>query len=91
MTLSDQSGLVMVLSMTLYIVGAFLWPALGWPIRAGLTMIAASLLPIMWQVAFTDSDAPGFGLMLFLMVPPALGVIFIGMVWWGYRKLQRPT
>jgi len=71
---------VLVLTALLY--GAALVGLLfrGWPFRAGLAAFAISLLPLIWQVAFTDSDAPGFGVLLLLMVPLPLLLMAAGVI-----------
>lgn len=59
----------------------------GGAIKAGLVMFAAAILPIMRQVWFTDSNAPGFIFPLMLMVPPAVIVMLGGAAWWACNKL----
>jgi hypothetical protein len=64
----------------------------GWPLRAGLTMGAISLLPLIWQIKFTDSEALGFGFLLIWMLPipillTAVGVI-APVVRWVHRLVK---
>lgn len=77
----------MIVAVVLYFLAGGVLLLRGWLIRAGLAMVAASLIPLTWQVTFTDSDAPGFGFLLMLMLPPALGLTLAGLVWWSFRKL----
>jgi hypothetical protein len=48
-------------------------------IRGGLGMMVASLLPLFWQVYFTDSESPGFVMLLVFTFPPGLLVLLIGL------------
>jgi hypothetical protein len=67
-----------------------LWPlSKGWPIRAGLMGVAICLIPLTWQSIFTDSDAPGFGLLLLMMLPLPLMTIAAGLVWALVRTARR--
>lgn len=84
MTLGQQSNAVLLVAIAIYVIGGLLLLIRRKPVRAGLLMVLASLTPLTWQVAFTDSDAKGFGLLLLLMLPTALGVTLCGMIWWVY-------
>jgi len=80
-----MSSTVFAASMVLYLVVP--WPLLikGWPLRAGLGMLLAALLPLTWQGLFSDSDAPGFGIMLLLTAPIPLVLIAVGIAMGFYR------
>lgn len=94
MTLGQQSSAVALTAAAIYLIGGIWLLAKGRPVRAGLVMTLASLIPLTWQLNFTDSDAKGFALLLLLMLPPALGVIVVGLVWSAYRateRLRRPV
>ena len=41
----------------------------GWPVRAGLTMLAASLLPFAAMVASGEGRSPGAGMAAFMLGP----------------------
>lgn len=84
-----QSAWVIVLTWVLYVlVPAFLLIK-GRPLRAGLAMLVITFLPLFWQVWFTDSDAPGFVFLLFIMIPVPLGIIMIGLLWALYRAIRQ--
>ncbi|MDQ3520085.1 MAG: hypothetical protein M3466_16995 [Gemmatimonadota bacterium] len=89
MTLGQQSSAVAVIAAAIYLIGGIWLLIKGRPIRAGLVMTLASLIPLAWQLNFTESDAKGFGLLLLLMLPPASGIILAGLVWRTYRTLER--
>jgi hypothetical protein len=72
-------ALMIVVILLYVVVGAWLGLT-GRPVRAGLAMIAIALLPLVWQVTFTDSDAPGFGVLLLYMLPVPLVLIAVGIL-----------
>jgi hypothetical protein len=54
----------------LYIVPpAWMLARKGWPVRAGLTMLAASLLPVAAMLAAGEDLPPGAGLALLMLAP----------------------
>jgi hypothetical protein len=66
----------------------------GWPIAGGLAMIVASLMPLAGQIWFTDSDAPGLGLLLMLEFPPGCIVTIVGIgmtITRLIKRLNNPT
>lgn len=71
--------LMIVWTLLYVVVGAWLGVT-GRPVRAGLAMIAIALLPLVWQATFTDSDAPGFGILLLFMLPVPLVLIAAGIL-----------
>ena len=98
MSLGAQSDLVMLISFVLYLTLPVALLIRGWLIRAGLAMVFAALLPVLWQGFFTDSDAPGFALLLILTAPLPIIIIAIGLIARLYRvgkrafaQLQRRT
>jgi hypothetical protein len=68
----------MLSSLVGYVLAAIVLLRHGWFMRAGLAMALVSFVPLLWQVAFTDSDAKGFGFLLMLMLPPALLLVLVG-------------
>lgn len=72
--------MILGLTLVLFPSSIVLFLALGWPMRAGFTSLTTLLLPLVWQVAATDSDAPGFAVLLFLLSPISLLLIGIGLV-----------
>lgn len=87
MTLGQQSSAVMLAAAAAYLIGGIWLLIRKRPVRAGLVMALASLGPLAWQVTFTQSDAKGFAFLLLFMLPPALGLIAVGSVWWLYLRL----
>jgi hypothetical protein len=71
--------LLIVVILLYVVVGAWLGVT-GRPVRAGLAMIAIALLPLVWQATFTDSDAPGFGILFLFMLPVPLVLIAAGIL-----------
>jgi len=85
---ADQSLAIMLITGALYF-SVPLWLLYkGWPIRVGLAGVAISLLPLTWQVTFTDSEALGFGLLLIVMLPLPLLTIAVGLVWAVVRAVR---
>lgn len=89
MNLGQQSSAVALIAAAIYLIGGFWLLMKGRPVRAGLVMTFASLIPLTWQLNFTDSDAKGVALTVIFMLPPALGVILVGLVGLAYRALKR--
>lgn len=85
MSPGDQSTLVMIVSLALYIVAPLPFLAHGRFICAGLAMFSAALLPLIWQGIFTDSDAPGFGLLLLFTAPIPLFIVVVGLLVAAFR------
>jgi hypothetical protein len=50
----------------------------GRPFVAGLASLLISLIPLGWQVLFTDSEAYGYGILLLLMAPLPLLLMVVG-------------
>jgi len=73
-----QSFAILIGSLCIYFTALVIFLAKGCPVRAGLMMTLAALLPILWQIWFTDSDMPGFALLLALTLPPALIITVLG-------------
>jgi hypothetical protein len=86
-SLGTQSGLVVLLTWVLYLGGGMLLMARRKPFRAGVAMAATAMLPLLWQVLFTDSDAPGFVFFGALLLMPAVLVMLLGVVAAVYRLL----
>jgi hypothetical protein len=61
----------------------------GWPFRAGLAAAVAALAPAVGQILFTDSDAPGFLILLPLMLLPALLLMAVGAGLAFWRRASR--
>jgi hypothetical protein len=68
----------MLATLVGYVIAAIVFLRHGWLIRAGLAMMLVSLVPLLWQAIFTDSDAKGYGFLLMLMLPPALLLVLLG-------------
>lgn len=78
-----MAGLILPLSLLLY-VGVPIWMlARGWPFRAGLVMIVTALLPwVVWLTTIQGRPGPGAGIVLILtalmllmaFVPIGIGV-----------------
>jgi hypothetical protein len=88
----------MIFTMTwliapLLFLGPPVWMASkGWPIRAGLTMLLAAILPTAVMVAETDDLPPGAGFVIFVAIPfvlIALLTIIGGIVAAVVRAIQR--
>jgi hypothetical protein len=88
-TLGAQSGLVMALTILLYLTVPVLIAMRGRLIAAGLAMLAIAMLPLAWQILFTDSDAPGFVFLLLMMLPIPLLLTVAGLIAWLVRMWQR--
>ena len=52
----------------------------GWPVLAGIVMMASTLLPIAGQTWFTDSEMPGLAFLLMFEAPISLLVFVAGVV-----------
>jgi len=77
----DISLSVVLATLPLYVViPGYLLFFKGWPLRAGIAMFVIALIPLSWQVNFTDSEAMGFGILLMMMLPLPLLLIGIGVV-----------
>ncbi|HXS49761.1 MAG TPA: hypothetical protein VN713_06510 [Sphingomicrobium sp.] len=74
----SPSFAILIGSLVIYFTALVLFLAKGWPVRGGLAMTLAAVGPILWQIRFTDSDMPGFALLLALTLPPALLITIIG-------------
>ena len=79
-----MSGLIVPMSLLLYVVLPIWMLSRGWPARAGLAMVVAALLPWMvWYLAVPEPWGPGAGLaalltalmLLVALVPLLIGVI----------------
>jgi hypothetical protein len=90
MSLGAQSILVVCLTFGLFCVvppiiarrGQFFWGALA--------AFFIQFMPLVWQAAFTDSDAPGFGLLLiFITMPISVLMLVIGIANLVMRRLKR--
>ncbi len=51
----------------------------GWPVFAGIVMMASTLLPLAGQTWFTDSEMPGLAFLLMFEAPIALLVFVAGV------------
>lgn len=63
----------------------------GWPVRAGLTMLVASLLPVASMAASGDDLTPGAGVAVFMLAPfvlIALLTIAGGVIANAFRALK---
>jgi hypothetical protein len=89
MTLGQQSSLVALVCVGVYLVVGVWLLYKGWLVRAGVAMLGISLLPLLWQARFTDSNAKGFGVLLILMIPIPLLLIVAGAVAVAIRGVQR--
>jgi hypothetical protein len=72
-------NIILLFHWVIYIFAPMLLFWAGWPIAGGLAMIIASFMPLLGQVWFTDSDAPGLGILLMLEFPPACIVTLVGI------------
>lgn len=77
-TAGDVSALIFWTTIIVYLAVGIWMTALGWSTRAGLVTGAISFVPLLWQVSFTESEAPGFVLLLLLMLPVPLILITVG-------------
>ena len=98
MSLGAQSELVVLISIVLYLTLPVALLIRGWIIRGGLVMAFAALIPLLWQGFFTDSDAPGFGVLLILTAPLPIIIIAVGLIAgmyrvgkWAFAQLHRRT
>ena len=84
----------MLSHLVIYILVPILLFQAGWPIAGGVAMIVASFMPLAAQVWFTDSEAPGLGLLLMLELPPACIVTLVGIgitITRLIKRLRDPT
>jgi hypothetical protein len=79
---ASASAFVLLGSLLIYSAGLLLLLRNGWRIRAGLIMSVAAFLPVTWQVRFTDSEMPGFALLLLFTLPPAVLIVIAGSCVW---------
>lgn len=84
-------GPFLLVSVILYFgSGAWLGIYQGWPVRAGLAMIAAAYLPLVWQmIEVPDSEAPGVAILFMSMLPLPLFVIVAGGIFNVVRFFRR--
>ena len=87
-------ALMIVTILAYVVVGAWL-AVTGRPVRAGLAMIAIATFPLLWQVALSDTDAPGFGILLLIMLPVPLLLVAVGILGrlfrWGSNRMGVTT
>jgi hypothetical protein len=89
MSVQVQGELVLSATLALYIIVPTVLCLRGWIIRAGLGMLALSVMPMIWQViAVPDSDAPGSGMLALLLLPLAVIVILVGIANLIYRGVS---
>ena len=90
-----MTGFVLPLSWLLYVIVAAWLLCRGWPIRAGLGMLAAALLPwVIWFIALPHPWGPGLGIVAFLtlaqllvaLLPIAFGLAYICIRYVGKRS-----
>lgn len=89
MTLGEQSAAIFVLTVVLYGAAGVGLLLRGWVFRAGLITFIISLAPLTWQALFTESDAPGFGVLFLLMILGPLLLMAVGAVAALVRVVQR--
>jgi hypothetical protein len=63
----------------------------GWPITGGIVMLTSTLMPIIGQILFTDSDAPGLLFLLMMEVPIAGFALVVAFAMKLSRYLQKPS
>jgi hypothetical protein len=56
---------------------------------AAIAPFFIQFLPLVWQVVFTDSEAPGFGFLLLATMPISTGLLVIGIVYLVIRLCRR--
>lgn len=81
-------NLTLLVHFLLYVAAPIILFKRGWPIAGGLVMVASTVLPIGGQTWFTDSDFPGFGLLLMMELPLATLVLLTGSVVSASRLLR---
>lgn len=81
-------NLTLLVHLFLYLAAPTLLFKRGWPIVGGLVMVASTILPIGGQTWFTESDSPGFGLLLMVELPLAVLVLLIGVAISASRSLK---
>lgn len=89
MTLGEQSFLIMVVSIGLYVTTMLFFAYHKKLVVAGFASGFCACLPLIWQFEFTDSEAPGFVLLWFLMFPISLGLIVLGTVYAAFQFLEQ--
>ena len=86
----DTSLIVVLVTALLYVtIPGYLLFFRAWPLRAGIAMFFIALIPLSWQVYFTDSEALGFGVLLVLMLPLPLLLIGVGTAAGLVRLVRR--
>ena len=75
----------------IFIVSPIVLFKVGWPITGGVVMLLSTLMPIVGQVWFTDSDAPGLVFLLMIEAPIAAFVLFVAIAMKVSRLIQKPS
>lgn len=78
MSLELQSALVFWVTLALYGIAIAYLLFRKRPFFAGVVSLPISLLPVLWQVSLTDSEAPGFAFLFVTLAPISLLLILIG-------------
>jgi hypothetical protein len=89
MSLHGQPQLVALISMVLYAAVPLRMIAKGRFMLAGLLMLFAAQLPIIWQVRATNSEMPGFALLTVLLSIPAALLLALRAAYLLVTKLQK--
>lgn len=80
MTSVDPTTLVFPVTILLYVAVGIWLLSKGWPLRAGLAMGAIALLPLTWQIKFTDSEALGAGFVAVILLLIPILLIIVGVI-----------
>jgi hypothetical protein len=56
---------------------------------AAIAPFFIQFLPLIWQVVFTNSDAPGFGMLLLVTMPISVVLLVLGIVYLAIRLCGR--
>ena len=79
----------LLLHVVLYFIAPIFFFSRRLPFLAGVTMVIATVLPILGQASFTDSDMPGSALLLLVEAPIAIMVFGIGVVQSVKQRIRR--
>jgi hypothetical protein len=90
MNIHAPAGLIIVITLVLYLIVPVVVCIRGRIITGGLAMLVISAMPMIWQsIDAPDSEAPGSGMLMVMLMPLALIVILVGIADLIYRGFSR--
>jgi hypothetical protein len=90
MSIHAQGIAILFLAVGIYVLGLFwaLWSRQL--LRSSAIMALAAIIPLIWQVVFTDSEAKGEGLIAALLLPIPILIVSGTLVFRGIRLVRMP-